>query len=85
MKMNGEHLFRVQASHPAANVVNDQVEDNRGSPEQQEIDKRAADDVTRIVKDINQKTADWVYVIPKHKYDSMVKKPEDLLKPLEST
>jgi hypothetical protein len=86
LEVDGEHLFRLQASHPAANVIKDQAEDDsHGSPEQQEIDQRAADDVARIVKDINQRTAGWIYVIPKHKYDAMVKKTEDLLKPLEST
>ena len=46
------------------------------------IDKPMGD-VAKMVEDINQKTAGWIYGIPKNKYDAMVKKPEDLLKPPE--
>ena len=48
------------------------------------VENQAAIDVARMVEEINQKTAGWIYGIPKNKYDAMVKKPEDLLKPLES-
>ena len=52
---------------------------------QQEIEKQAADDVAKTVKDINQRVSGWLYAIQKNKYDTMVSKPEDLLKPLEQS
>ena len=76
------YLLRLQASHPAASVVH---EDNVVSNEQWEIEKRAAEDVAKVVEDINRETAGWAYGISKQKYDAMVKRPEDLLKPLESS
>ena len=68
LEAGDEYLLRLSASHPAANVIENQ----------------AALDVAKVVGDINQKTAGWIYAIPKDKYDAMVKKPEDLLKPPES-
>jgi hypothetical protein len=85
VEVGDQYLLRIQASYPAANVLKSEAEDSNISIEQQEIDKRAADDVAKTVMDINQKTHGWAFVIAKHKYDAMVKKPEDLLKPLEST
>jgi hypothetical protein len=84
-ELEGQYLLRLNASHPAANVVNTPVGEGDASIEQQEIEKRALDDVTKTVQSINQKVDGWVYGISKYKYDAMVKKPEDLLKPLEST
>ena len=78
-----EYLLRLIASHPAAEVLNSQQEDTEDSVAQQDIDKRAANDVAKTVADINQKVAGWAYGISKQKYDAMVKKPEDLLKPRE--
>ena len=73
---DGEKLFRLQASHPAAKVTTDQDDD--------ETAIKAAEDVANTVTDINQRVTGWVYGIAGHKYDAMVKKPEDLLKPVES-
>jgi len=79
------YLLRLHASHPGARVVDAGAENPQTSIEQQDIDKRAADDVARAVEDINRRVEGWVYGIEKQKYDAMVKKQEDLLKPVEST
>ena len=79
-----EYLLRLRASYPAADVVHSQPEADKTSIEQQDIEKRAQEDVAKTVESINQKVEGWVYSITKQKYDAMVKKPEDLLKPLES-
>jgi len=79
-----EYLLRLSASHPGANVIDKQVNDVESTESQKEINNQAAIDVAKAVEDINQKTAGWIYSIPKNKYDAMVKKPEDLLKPQES-
>jgi len=76
-----QYLLRLHASHPAASVVRD---DSGDSSDQQEIDKRATDEVTKMVDDINHKVSGWVYGISKQKFEAMVKKPEDLLKPLDT-
>lgn len=47
--------------------------------------KQAAEDVAKQVEEINGKVDGWAYVITKAKYDNMVRKPEDLLKPLPSS
>jgi hypothetical protein len=85
VEANGEYLLRLKADHPAANVVRDQSQENESSIEQQEIKKQAADDVAKTVDDINRRVSGWLYAIPKYKYDTMVSKPEDLLKPLEQS
>jgi len=85
VEADGEYLLRLRASHPAAKVVNDQREEDETSKEQQDIEKRAAGDVAKIVEDINQRVTGWAYGISKQKYATMVSKPEDLLKPLEQS
>jgi len=58
-----------------------------GSPDAKsaaDIAKQAAEDVAKRVEEINDKVEGWAYGISKGKYDNMVKKPEDLLKPLPS-
>ncbi|MBT8074683.1 MAG: DUF4340 domain-containing protein, partial [Xanthomonadales bacterium] len=77
-----EYMLRLQASHPAANVVS---KEDGVSAEQEAIEKQAAEDVGKVVEGINKRTAGWAYGISKSKFDAMVKKPEDLLKPLESS
>lgn len=84
-EIEDEYLLRLSASHPAANVIKPATGQGSISAEQQAIEKRALDDVTETVGSINQKVEGWVYGIAKYKYDAMVKKPEDILKPLEST
>ena len=84
MAVREEYWLRLRASHPASEVIGKQAEANDISIEQQEIEDRARKDVAKIVSDINQTTKGWVYAISKQKYDVMVNKPEDLLKPLES-
>ena len=79
-----EYLLRLNAGHPAAYVVKSPAEENGDSAEQQDIEKRALDDAAKTVENINQRVDGWVYGIAKYKYDALVKKPEDLLKPLES-
>ena len=75
------YMLRLHASHPAAKVVEGE---NAISIEQQEIEKRAADDVAKAVDAINQKSTGWAYGISQQKFDAMVKKPEELLKPLDT-
>ena len=82
VEQGDEYLLRLKASHPGASVVQD---DNGGSVAQQEIEKQAAEDVAKEVERINQKVSGWAYGISKQKFEAMVKKPEDLLKPLETT
>ena len=86
MTANGDqYLLRLHASHPAANVVISQPVDNIDSNEQQDIEKQASIEVAETVEKINRKVAGWAYGISKQKYDAMVTKPDDLLKPLESS
>ena len=83
LEAGDEYLLRMSASHPAANVIDKPMGDVESTEPQKEIESQAEIDVAKMVEDINQKTAGWIYGIPKNKYDAMVKKPEDLLKPLE--
>lgn len=84
LEAGDEYLLRLSASHPAANVIDKQMNDIEGTKSQKEIESQAAMDIAKVVEDINQKTTGWIYGISKNKYDAMVKKPEDLLKPQES-
>ena len=85
MEAGGEYLLQLHASHPAANVVGHQSIENLASIEQQEIDSQAQIDIKKVVDDINQNTTGWVYGISKQKFDVLVRRPEELLKPLESS
>jgi len=76
-----EYLLRLHASHPDASIVQD---DGEGAVSQTEIEKQAQADVAGQVDGINQKVDGWAYGISKQKFEVMVKKPEDMLKPLES-
>jgi hypothetical protein len=96
---NGDaYLVRLHASHPATKVVGNKetgaggapgAEDQSAdSPQQQaaaNVEKQAAEDVSRRVEEINSKVAGWAYGISSSKYEAMVKKQEDLLKPLTSS
>jgi hypothetical protein len=76
-----EYMLRLRASHPAAKVL----ESESSVPiEQQEIERQAADEVAKIVEGINQKSLGWAYGISQQKFEAMVKKPEELLKPLDT-
>jgi len=61
-----------------------QVADNPEEKSAADTAKQAAEDVANQVKEINDKVDGWAFGITKAKYDNMVKKPEDLLKPLPS-
>ena len=80
-----EHLLRLNAGHPAAAVAANTLQDGGEDSSQQDIEQQAMADVAQAVDDINQRVSGWVYTIEKYKFDAMVKKPEDLLKPLESS
>lgn len=84
LEAGDEHLLRLSASHPAANVIDSRKNDAENDELQKEIEIQAAIDIAKVVEDINQKTAGWIYGIAKTKFDALVKKPEDLLKPEES-
>ena len=79
VEQDDQYLLRLHASHPAASVTQG-VGDS--SDEQQAIEKQAAIDVANKVDEINRKVDSWAYGISKQKYEAMIKKPEDLLKPL---
>lgn len=81
----GEYLLRLNATHPAAAVAANTPRDGAGDATRQAVEQQAMADVTQAVDDINQRVSGWVYGIEKYKFDAMVKKPEDLLKPLESS
>lgn len=49
-----------------------------------DVAEQAAVEVANRVEEINSKVDGWAYGITKAKYDNMVRKPEDLLKPLPS-
>jgi hypothetical protein len=80
-----EYLLRLSASHPAAAVAANTPQDGGEDSSQQDIEQQAMADVAQAVDDVNQRVSGWVYTIEKYKFDAMVKKPEDLLKPLESS
>ncbi len=73
-----------QAEVPAGDEEKQLVEDTDNKTAE-DVEKQAAADVKKQVEDINKKVAGWAYGIDKQKYQNMVKKPEDLLKPLKSS
>ncbi|HEY5775999.1 MAG TPA: DUF4340 domain-containing protein [Xanthomonadales bacterium] len=77
-----QFLLRLHASHPAASVVPGA---NAEPGADREVEEQAARDVAGRVDEINQKVDGWAYGISKQKFEAMVKKPEDLLKPLASS
>jgi len=79
VEQDDQYLLRLHASHPAASVTQG-VSDS--SDAQQAIEKQALTDIANKVDEINRKVDGWAYGISKQKYDAMIKKPEDLLKPL---
>jgi len=79
VEQDGQYLLRLHASHPASSVV---PAENGDVTDDQEAEKRAAEDVAKQLEEINQRVSGWAYGISKQKFDAMVKKPEDLLKPL---
>jgi len=83
MDAGGEYLLRLHADYPAANIVDTQLEGDGITDEQRSIELQAVDDVMKSAEDINQKVVGWVYGISKQKFDVMVNKQENLLKPLE--
>jgi hypothetical protein len=85
LEVGDEYLLRLEASHPAAHVPGSQAKENKDPGAQQEIERRAKEDGLKAVEEINKKVVGWAYTISKQKYDAMTKKPEDLLKPLESS
>jgi hypothetical protein len=82
MERDGEHLVRLQASQPLAAVAEAQPAEASG-PATEDIEAQAQADVAKAVNEINARVSGWVYAIAKYKYDTMVKRPEDLLKPLD--
>lgn len=85
MQAGDEYLLRLHAANPGAKVLKSGTGDSAETDLQPDIEAGAASDVAASVEDINLKTAGWVYGISKRKYDDIVKKTEDLLKPLDET
>ena len=75
-------MLRLHASHPDASVHRVESED---PGDETASAGQAAADVAQQVEDINQKVVGWAYGISESKFEAMVKKPEDLLKPPESS
>jgi hypothetical protein len=71
-----EYLLRLEASKPKSDYETLIDDKDKAQVETAE----AA--VMQQVADINQRVNGWVYLIPQTKFEAMVKKPEDLLKPL---
>lgn len=84
LEADDQYLLRLHADYPAAAVASPPTDAGTDTIEQSDIDTQAMIDVKKSVQDINNKVSGWVYGISKYKFDGMVKKPEDLLKPLES-
>lgn len=78
VESDGTYQLRLKASHPAAAILSGQSPD---SPEG-DVDKQAMRDTQERVESINSKVAGWAYGIAKYKYEAIVKKTEDLLKPV---
>jgi hypothetical protein len=75
-----QYQLRLHAAQIGANHAQDVAEQ---SPETavDPVEAQAASEVSAAVEEINRKTAGWVYGIAKYKYEAMVKRTEDLLKP----
>ncbi len=76
VEADGHYLVRLNANHPAAQVVDFRNDD---------IAQQAIEDVAKSVAEINQRVSGWAYGIAKYKFEAMVKTREDILKPLESS
>ncbi len=82
MVTEGEiYLVRLRASHPASNVVIAAQADTTTS----DLEQKAALELAATVSNINERLGGWAYGIARYKHEALVKKPEDLLKPLESS
>jgi len=74
-----------QASQGAAADSDKQADGDTDEKKAADAARQAAEDVARRVEEINARVDGWAYGISKGKYDNMVKKPEDLLKPPKSS
>ncbi|GMR14846.1 MAG: hypothetical protein BMS9Abin30_0456 [Gammaproteobacteria bacterium] len=81
VELGEDNLVRLQASNPAAAVVKDEA----GITSDDSVEQRAAQDVAKMVTDINQRVNGWAYAIARYKFEAMVKTQEDILKPVESS
>lgn len=85
LAQDDEYLLRLEASHPAAAVTaNGAGDEAAGDSATQAAEQQVMVEVAQAVDDINQRVSGWVYSIEKYKFDAVAKKPEDLLKPLDS-
>lgn len=85
MQVGDEYLLRLHAAYPGAKVLQKGPDESTEAEQQRAAEVQMVNDVAARVEDINLKTAGWVYGISKRKYDDMVKKIEDLLKPVTET
>jgi hypothetical protein len=79
------HWLRLLASAPFASVVTTGPE---SVPDGEDADEsldpgRVAEDLQARVEAFNAKVSAWAYKLPSYKFDSMNKRLEDLLKPLD--
>jgi hypothetical protein len=80
VEIDGQQLLRLNASHPAAQVVNYQHNPAEESGSGEAIVQAAMDDVAARVAGINQRVDGWAYGIASYKFEAMVKTQEDILK-----
>lgn len=79
LNKDDEYLLRLKASKPDTDF------EARVDAQDEDEVKKAETAVKQQVADINQRVNGWVYSIPKAKYETMTRVPEDLLKPVEPT
>lgn len=85
MPSGEEYLVRLSASHPGSRVLKEEQGEVELTDEQRETEAQAKEDIDRMLETITGKSAGWAYGISQQKYDAMVKKPEDLLKPVSES
>ncbi len=56
------------------------AQDNEATTEPKQSEMRPEAEVKAEIEALNKRVADWVYVIPKFRADTLLKKPQDLLK-----
>jgi len=85
IEQDGTYLVRLNASHPAAKVVKHKSRSDPAADTGEDEARKAAAEVDKMVRDINQRVSGWAYGIAKFKYEAMVKTQEDILKPVKSS
>ncbi len=83
-ELGDKYMLRLHAGFPAGDVTASEPEEGTPTDEGQLTDKNAKEKVIQDVTEVNHKLDGWAFEISKQKYEAMVKKFPDLLKPLDS-